>query len=508
MMNNSVHFISFLLVLMCSPLMGCAQTLPDNIDISVSPTGVVDMPANVPAAFTNGGFVKYTKIQCPNGEAIHFVAQNQVTEAQIIRARTLLEFYLKNVPGSQYGADKTNVKNTMGTNDALLLLMNGSDNGQNDPTVNGQPLYYEEMAVEGHQWYTSNDFNHRDASFEEILHMMHDMGIGVDGTNSISNPALPAYQQEIRAAQLNAAQNNFAIWPLGAGGSNAGIQQWYNELSNENSLTQEYLASIIDSYYGLWEPWTDDPTTGMWGIYIAHNRAEIQTEDPMGWALLPKFFSPVIDVDMIIDPTFNGVFKMSVDNNIPYTHKSQYLQHAYLWESNNSGLQGNDLYNRLKGNNGNNSFEGLKGNDRLDGWAGEDTAKFTGPMADYTITNLTTYATVADGVSGRDGVDTLWNMEFLQFSDQAVPITLTSTVGVVELNDDTDFQAVVTGNSEWLTIKSSINREIKIYATSGELITSVRMNGEVQELDISSWKSGMYLVIEEGVRTRKIVVSR
>ena len=54
----------------------------------------------------------------------------------------------------------------------------------------------------------TNDFDHRDAAFEEILHLIHDMGIGVDGSNSISNPALPEYQAEIRAAQINAIYKN------------------------------------------------------------------------------------------------------------------------------------------------------------------------------------------------------------------------------------------------------------------------------------------------------------
>ncbi|MCH2224612.1 MAG: T9SS type A sorting domain-containing protein [Crocinitomicaceae bacterium] len=411
-----------------------SQSLPDDIDVSVSSNGVVPLPSTVSNQYSSAGFVKYTKIACPNGEAIHFIAQNAISDAQIVRARTILNFYLQNKIGSQYGNDKSAVINTMGTNDATLLLMNGSDDGSNDPMVNGQPLYEEEMAVEGHNWYQTNNYDHRDASFEEILHMMHDMGIGVDGSNSISNPALPAYQTEIRNAQLNAHNNNFDIWPIGADGSIPDIQNWYNELDNENSLSQEYLASLIDAYYGLWDPWIEDPTTSMWGIYKAHNRAEIEAEDTMGWNLLPKFFEPYINVDMIIDPSFNGTFSLTLDQNSDYTLKSQYLQHVYLSGTNASSLMGNDQYNRLKGNNANNSFEGLKGHDRLDGQGGENTAIFTGVMADYTVTNLIDHAIVFDNTPNRDGADTLWNIQQLQFSDQTTPIDLTSTLTISHLS--------------------------------------------------------------------------
>ncbi len=55
--------------------------LADNYDISTSQNGVIPMPV------TSGNystFVKYTKIQAPNGQAIHIIAQNLITDAQII----------------------------------------------------------------------------------------------------------------------------------------------------------------------------------------------------------------------------------------------------------------------------------------------------------------------------------------------------------------------------------------------------------------------------------------
>ncbi len=57
----------------------------------------------------------------------------------------------------------------------------GSDDGTNRAAeLDGQPLYQSEIQVEGHRWYIEQNYDHRDATFEEILHLVHDTGIGVD----------------------------------------------------------------------------------------------------------------------------------------------------------------------------------------------------------------------------------------------------------------------------------------------------------------------------------------
>ncbi|NPD47472.1 T9SS type A sorting domain-containing protein [Lentimicrobium sp. S6] len=477
-----------------------SQSLPDNIDISTSVNGIVPLPSTVPTAYITDGFVNYTKIPCSNGEAIHIIAQSNITTAQIVRARSILEFYLKDVPNSVYGADKSNVINTMGINDATLLLVNGFDDPIYEANVPGQPIYEEELVVEGHLWYQTNDYDaHRDATFEEILHMVHDMGIGVDGQNSISNPALPAFQTEIRNAQINANSNNFAIWPIGADGSDPETQNWYNELDIENSLSQEYLASVIDSYYGLWGAWSDFPDLGMWGMYIANDRSEIQTEDTMGWSVISKFFSEYINIDMIIDPSFNGIFSLTYNQTTEYTEKSRYLQHCYLSGTNTSGLQGNDLYNRLKGNSSDNTFEGLKGNDRLDGQGGSNTAIFTGNLSEYSINNLTTHAIITDNTANRDGIDTLWNMQFLQFADQTSQITIQNTVSVTAIKNNISNVSIYPNPSNDkinINIPSNIDGiNLEITNLSGKLVykNSYNQNSDIS-LDITYLRNGLYIV--------------
>ncbi len=479
--------------------------LQDNYDISGSPNGVIAMP------YTQGAyasFVKYTKIQAPNGKAIHIMAQNLITDAQIVRARNILQFYLTNVPDSQYGADKTAVVNAMGTNGAMLMLLNGSDGTATPPNINAQPLYQNEMAVEGHAWYINNNYEHRDASFEEILHLMHDYGIGVD-TNGTPSPigALPAYQAEIRAAQDN-ADNNFAIWPLTASSD----PQWYNELAQENSLSQEYLAAVVDSYYGLWEPWTEQEGVGMWGEYIAKTREEIQTEDPMGYALMPKYFSPYININFDIDPTFTGVFDMNRNTALPYTYKSQYLQHLTLTGTNTSGIKGNDLDNILNGNTANNTLQGGKGNDTLDGKAGTDIAVFSGNYAEYTITTNADTVTVQDNTTDRDGTDTLISIETLQFADQGVPNT--PTMGVdTELSKSVVIYPNPASEIIYFDFKDIAFSKITIaiYDVNGSIIKQQTILSKQAQMTIQNLNNGVYFVEiqrdnNKAVTIRKIIV--
>ncbi len=66
----------------------------------------------------------------------------------------------------------------------------------------------------------------------------------------------------------------------------------------------------------------------------------------------------------------------------------------------------------------NDTLAGGAGNDTLDGGAGYDVAIFSGVKSDYTITKQTNGSyTILDKTSGRDGTDTLTNIEALRFSD-------------------------------------------------------------------------------------------
>ena len=86
----------------------------------------------------------------------------------------------------------------------------------------------------------------------------------------------------------------------------------------------------------------------------------------------------------------------------------------------NDTLRGNTADNTLTGGIGNDTLQGDLGNDTLAGGADSDTAVFSGVLASYTVTLVsgTTYSVV-----GTDGTDTLTDIEFLVFGNNApIPI--------------------------------------------------------------------------------------
>jgi hypothetical protein len=96
-----------------------------------------------------------------------------------------------------------------------------------------------------------------------------------------------------------------------------------------------------------------------------------------------------------------------------------------------TGTSGNDF---LLGGVGNDKLFGGGGNDILDGASGFDIAIYQGNHTDYTLSATSGTMTVVDAVAGRDGTDTLRNMEFLQFKDGGVDIATNTFVSQDILN--------------------------------------------------------------------------
>jgi hypothetical protein len=388
------------------------ETLPD-IDTSASPNGIVLLPADVPQVFRDV-FVRYTKVVAPNGKPINILAQDGWSEARILKARNVLEHILTDVPGTRYGADKSAVANAMADNRATLTLFNtepdmrrafrgplrGVDLGMQDLRSNESP-------VEGHEDYMAH--RTRDASFEEVLHMVHDYGI---------KPALPEMQLDL--IRITDAAMERDLW-----------QGRQDDLENEPN---EYFAAIYDNYLDLW---TVPPTvyegrpiddgripegTSHFGIYGARGREGLRELDPEGLAILQEFFPPFRTYTPELPPEFTGTFSLELDPNLRYTAKSQHLKDVTLTGDNDSGLLGNGWDNIFTGNNGDNTLRGNGGKDLLDGGGGNDTAVFAGDEADYEVVRDGDVVRVTDKRVGRDGADVLLNIERLAFADRTIDL--------------------------------------------------------------------------------------
>ncbi len=204
--SNTILVFTALLFMSCGSKKDKESKVTTNTTIEVENVfneelGIVAVPKSLGVAFTKN-FNRYIKVVGPNGKPIHIVIQDDITDEQAIRCRGILEHFLKDYLGSKYGNDKSEIANKMAENNAVLALMNGQDDGSNDVRVNAQPLFKNEIQVEGYSWYTNQNYEHRDVAYEEILHFVHDNGIGVDGPNSMPGAA-PEFQKEIRAAQIN-----------------------------------------------------------------------------------------------------------------------------------------------------------------------------------------------------------------------------------------------------------------------------------------------------------------
>ncbi|WP_156453252.1 hypothetical protein [Polycladidibacter hongkongensis] len=383
-----------------------SQVFPDDIDTSASPSGVVALPEQVPPAY-RGAFVNYTKVIAPNGKPIHILAQKNWTEAQIVKGRSVLEHILRDAPNSRFGKDKTNVANTIANTKGAMVFLN-TEASFNTPEFEEfmrrndfggiQDLRANETPVEGTVDYLEH--RTRDASFEEILHFVHDYGI---------KPALPDFQKQIEAASDAATARGFQGWPE-------------DEPENHNN---EYFAAVYDVYLDLWKR---NPTlyegqdmrgevpagTTHFGAYpLATNREELAANDPKGLAIINGFFQPFLTYIAELPESFSGTFSLREDGGFPYSYKASRLAYVRLHGDNPAKIIGNAYDNRFWGNAGDNEF---------DGGAGHDTTYFSGNFAEYSLTAAGERLTVRDNKLGRDGTDTLKNIEALQFADRTVPV--------------------------------------------------------------------------------------
>ena len=412
MQSRQTKLIALALIVIASLLP--AQNSHKPTDQETETFGITDLPANPRARLgrvsvrklRREGFTKCAAVHRRAEGAIWIVAQEGVRNIAVARARNLLEFYLKPLPnaGAPEVTRKQQVITKMIANGAMLMMPTGAHEEGKEPHIEAQPLFEAETPVDGSRWYIENDWEHRDAAFEEIFHLVHDTGIG-----TYLPGAMPKYQAALDKEARSAIADG--RW----GNDEQETQNWLRELEEEDSLAQEYIASVIDTYYGLWGSFLERPG-GMWGIYCAKSRKEQARLDPRGQQLLRQFLPPFLyGYESLLDPIFDGQFLMTFDQRHPYTHKSRYLVEVRLTGERSSGITGNGQNNVLTGNSGDN---------RLRGEAGKDTVCFVGDRSEYEVIARGKDVIVKDLVADRDGTDSLQNVEVLRFADGEVLVEI------------------------------------------------------------------------------------
>ncbi len=409
----NILILGFMTFLSCKKLDEGLVTLPE-IDISASPNGIVELPENVPAIFRDV-FKKYTKILAPNGKPIHILAQAGWTDDQIKKARNVLMFILTDYPGSEYGSNKSAIANAMADRKAAMFFFNAEPDlhkAMRGPLGRGTDLSMQDLRGNENPAEGTEDYmNHitRDASFEEIWHLVHDNGI------KLTQPDMLAEMQKANDA---IAEKGWRAYP--------------DDEPQEHP--NEYVGVLIDNYYDLWtlrpkkyegrDIGPEDVPEGHshFGRYIAGSRERMKKLDPDGYSLIQKFFPPYLTYTPELPEYFEGTFSLNFNESLVYTYKSQHLVNVTLTGNNQAALIGNSFNNILTGNSGNNVLEGGGGDDTIDGGGGKNTAVFSGFHSEYKITKSGAFFTIEDTQPQRDGSDTVSNIETLKFSDKEVKL--------------------------------------------------------------------------------------
>lgn len=89
----------------------------------------------------------------------------------------------------------------------------------------------------------------------------------------------------------------------------------------------------------------------------------------------------------------------------------------------NDTLDGGEGDDTLRGGAGDDALTGGAGNDIIDGGDGQDTAHFSGDRSEYSIEFRGASVIVTHKDGGADGVDTLTNVETLQFASDSLDLT-------------------------------------------------------------------------------------
>ena len=107
-----------------------------------------------------------------------------------------------------------------------------------------------------------------------------------------------------------------------------------------------------------------------------------------------------------------------------------FVGNSFVGGDENDAFLGTPGDDEISGAGGTDFLAGGGGNDLIDGGAGSDTAVFSGPAANYTVTVQTDGSIQVVDTLGDDGTDTLTNIELLQFTDTTIDLA-----GSVQLFD-------------------------------------------------------------------------
>ena len=100
------------------------------INIDQSETGIVDLPDTVDPRISSV-FQKYTHLQISDEGVIPILSQSEVSDSQILHVKKVLNEYLTDVPFTNWGNNKSSLKNALSMSNAFLIILNDEDEYEN-----------------------------------------------------------------------------------------------------------------------------------------------------------------------------------------------------------------------------------------------------------------------------------------------------------------------------------------------------------------------------------------
>ena len=142
----------------------------------------------------------------------------------------------------------------------------------------------------------------------------------------------------------------------------------------------------------------------------------------------------------------------------------------------------------LNGGDGNDILTGGDGNDRLDGGNGVDTAVYSQQRSAYTVTTVNGVTTISQG---QNHVDTLTNVEWVQFADQRLQLSTSTGTGVNLVG--TGARDVLVGTAFADTFTGAGGPD---YIDGGDDVDTIIMSGPVTQYFFEAISTGGWRVYD------------
>lgn len=209
-------------------------------------------------------------------------------------------------------------------------------------------------------------------------------------------------------------------------GENSTYSNWYSGEPNNAGGGEDY-AHLYPDYSGLWNDlpnslagWT--PMQGLIELNNTNGKDTLKGGQGNDTYTVDSTGDKVIETANAGTDTVNSSITYKLTANVENLTLTGSETLKGLGNGLDNVITGNSAANVLLGYDGNDTLSGGLSNDNLQGGDGADTAVYSGVSTDYKFDYKNNILKITDTnlADGDDGVDTLANIEKLQFSDKSL----------------------------------------------------------------------------------------